>query len=229
MPTSDQPNRPEPDDSRFPGAYPPPGYEAPGHTPTPINEGFASPLQAFPPAPVPLGRRRRIVWWKVAIPVLVLLLIGGYVLYDQKTAVENASVGECLRMIPVERGEEPDVTRVGCDDPAANFVVTETGGPGTECDSVEASLELSDTTRGGVTDRLCLQENVVPGDCWIPALTESGTALKADCTSITNGMIAFRVLAVARDSADPGQCPEDNVDFYSYPERRVVICFGMVD
>ena len=194
-----------------PGMYPPPGSVNPG---------------GLPPAPEPAKKKRMTPQRIIILSIVGVLVIGVgiWAFISSQKATVNAKPGDCIKVEGGTTVGNPDTSQVDCNDPAALFVVTETGDQNLSCDEAEAEY-YQKNSKGDVTDRICLRPNFQTGECFVPAPTTVQLPKVGDCTTIS-GSTKYKVLLFDTTTADESKCPSDSVGVYSSTKRNYVVCFG---
>ncbi len=220
---------PAPGSSPAAGGYPPPGGDpasagvpASGAAfPPPAGSPMAYPPGMIPPpAPVKKDKKRQ----RLLVAILVVVLAGlaiFAVVRSQKTSTTAADVGACIKVTSATL-TDPKTEQAPCTDPAALFVVTETGGSDVKCDVNEPSY-----VEGRNTDdpqsRVCLRYNLTVGECLDPGATESSVPKKVDCATPTEE--TAKLVQLRTDTADESQCPADTTPL-ALAKRNILYCFG---
>ncbi len=116
--------------------------------------------------------------------------VGIWAFVTSQKATVNAKVGDCIKVEGDTTVGNPDTSQIDCNDPAALFVVTETGDKNLTCEDAEAEY-YQKNSKGDVTDRICLRPNFQTGKCFVPAPTTVQLPQVGDCSSI-NGAPSTR-------------------------------------
>ena len=204
--------------------YPPPHnlpMPPPVSLPSPGGPVPAPPGAFYQPAAGNPARRRRRKWWIIAVTAFVV--IGGFGAYQaSKTDTTSASVGACIKVTSPTL-INPQTSQTPCSDPAAMYVVTETGDGSITCDTNEASyVQGSDTNNP--TARVCLRYNVVAGDCIDTGAAPNSVPQKVRCSPL-NPSTTVKILAVITTTSDKSQCPTGTVGL-PVTKRNMVYCLG---
>lgn len=188
-------------------ALPPPPGAVPGDAPA-----------ATPRSPLP----------RILIAVLVVVAVGlGVFLYlqNKQTDTASADVGDCLKVEGTTTIGQPKSEQVPCTDPAAAFVVTETGDSSVSCDDAELSFEqYSSDDQSDVRTRLCLRPNFTVGKCYVEGATSVDLPQVGDCSTV-EGTLKVKVLSIDTSTGSTAKCPDPELA-YGYPKRNLAVCFA---
>lgn len=230
---------PPPGDAQYPSAgdaqYPPPSgaqYPPPSGQAFPPPTGPAYPPGTpgapggFPPGTVPPaapGAKKKRLIITAAVLVVVAIVVTFSIVHNQKTATTAANVGACIKITSATL-IDPKTEQAPCSDPAALFMVTETGGSDVKCDENEPSyVEGKDTN--DPSSRVCLRYNLTVGDCLDVGLLDSSVPKKVDCTAPTSTTAKLVLLDLT--TADESKCPSDSKAL-PLTKRNIVYCFAPV-
>lgn len=199
------------------GGYPPDGSSTPPST------------GPYPPAPetpgAPAKPSKTIAIRLLSALVAVAVAIGVYLFFHRSSAAANASVGECLKVQGSTTVGSPKTDPIACTDPAALFVVTDTGDENLSCEKGETTYqEYSDKDSKDVKRQLCLRPNFTVGGCFVEEATEKDLPQVGDCTSLQSDA-KFKVVKIDTASSDASKCDDPDLT-YSYPKRNLVVCFA---
>lgn len=171
------------------GPYPQgPGPEQAGGFPsagpsTPSGAGLLPP--AAPAGGAPVKPSKTIAVRLLSVLVAVAVAIGVYLFFNRGSDAANASVGDCLKVQGSSTVGNPKTDPIACTDPAALFVVTDTGDKNLSCDKYEVTYqEYSGDDRSDVRGQLCLRPNFTVGGCYLEPSNDTDLPQIGDCASL---------------------------------------------
>lgn len=205
------------------GAYPSqpyasqPGVPAYGPPPVQPGGGYPPPPAGFGPPPgVPVQptKKSKLRWIRFAIPVIVLVLVGGgFLVRLIGTPTDRAAAGDCLNVKEFKDGKEP--TKVACTDPSANVKI------GVRLDDDNANCPSGDydeySVSGGPSYKLCLMLNARDGDCFANVTSTTDGYKRVDCADPTSEV---KIVKVVDGTASESACDGTDADvavIYSQP------------
>jgi hypothetical protein len=225
----------QPDPYGQPPVQPDPYGQAPGQpnpygSPAGQPNPYAQPVygqapMGYGPPPMPLPQKKRRLWLKIGLPILVVILLGiGAIFFVGLKAVNDSAlggtVGDCLNLKDVGETVSTLPAKADCASLSANFKIALKLDGSQQCPGNNVYGEFS-TERP--SERLCLELNAKAGDCLFLSADEKNLT-KVLCTDPTANA---SVTKVAAGIADATQC--DNPEASAvYPQPPNTFCFGPV-
>lgn len=216
-----QPNPYAPQPSAAGPYAPPPG--APAYGPPPGQPGgYPPPPGVFGPPPGPPvqpPKKSKLRWLRFAIPVIVVVLVGGgFLVRFVGTPTDRAAAGDCLNIKEFKQGTESD--KVDCTDPAANVKI------GVRLDDDNATCPSGDydeySVSGGQSYKLCLMLNARDGECFANVTSKTDGYQRVDCADPASEV---KILKVVTGTASDSACDGTDSDVaVIYSEPATTLC-----
>lgn len=211
-----------------PDPYAPP-YAPPGYGPPPAPQNPYAPQQygqvppGYGPPPMLLPKKKRRLWLKIGLPILVVILlgVGSLVFFVYKTTPLSSGVGDCLQIKDFSAQFTADnfPAKADCGDMAANVKIALKLDGSAPCPGDQVYDEL---TLARPSTRFCLMLNAKQGDCL--SIPDEKNYAKVSCTDPKATVSVGKVVA---GTADSKACdiPESSV---AYPQPATTFCFAPV-
>jgi hypothetical protein len=212
-----------------------PGYGQQPGQPNPYGEPPAQPGQygqpgpygqapiGYGPPPMPLPRKKRRLWLKIGLPILIVLLVGvgSLVYFGYKSTALSSGVGDCLQVkdFSAQLTSETFPAKADCGDPAANVKIALKLDGSAPCPGDQIYDEFTLQTP---STRFCLMLNAKQGDCL--SIPDQKNYSKVPCTDPKATVTVGKVVA-GRADAKLCDIPESAI---AYPEPATTFCFAPV-
>ncbi|WLP92328.1 MULTISPECIES: hypothetical protein [Gordonia] len=136
----------------------------------------------------------------------------------------DAAIGDCVKLTGYSFNAE--IEHATCGKAPANYVVIAKSPTKEACPS-DADSTYYVTKGGEQQGALCLDLDWVEGECMEVPTSNLGDAEHVECTETGSGLTTVsRVLAIIPGTIDESRCPDDSTQYYTYDERKKLVCVG---
>ncbi|WP_199432552.1 LppU/SCO3897 family protein [Qaidamihabitans albus] len=221
-PAGPPPYGPPPGQQLPPG--PPPYGPPPGQQPPPYGQPpYGQPQLGFGPPPGgPQPPKKKLLWLKIGLPVLLVLVVGAAALAGVqlfKNSAWNAEVGDCLDVPEFSSDTDKQPSKVSCDaEDATVKVAVKVDGENGNCpegDYDHISYEGGDT--------FCLMINAREGDCFADVSSPTAGYSRVACTD-PGAEVEFLKVVEGQTSPEAA-CADTEATFpVVYSDPPTVLC-----
>lgn len=206
-----------------PGYGPPPGPpqfgQQPRHGQQPPGQPGYPPAAPFEP---PESPKKKANWLRIVVPIVVLLVVGGFTAYNYLFSAQSAEAGDCLNVPEFSSNIQDQPEKVDCNTQEANVKVAVKVDAGGSCPEGQYDHIAFE---GGET--LCLMINAKKGECIANVTSATKGYLRVKCD---DPKAEIEVLDVLRGETNQAACASNpdakGAIFYSKP--ATVMCLRPV-